>query len=170
MLDVFNTTLLEELGYKFKKTQDFSDPLDPRYRPRPSAASDYEESSIRSTLSALGNLGAYKHAAQVAAAESKFYATAGYPTESGSPGTATGSPAPASGNPTGSAAPVSGAPTGNAAPVSGSPSDSAVAAPATSTPAQESGTLTGYPHRSHTGSQHSRPSESAPANTKRWEA
>jgi hypothetical protein len=168
MLDVFNTTLLEELGYKFKKTQDFSDPLDPRYRPRPSAASDYEESSIRSTLSALGNLGAYKHAAQVANAESKFYATAGYPTESGSPGTATESPAPASGSPTESAAPESGVPTESAAPPSGSLTESAAPVPATSTPVQESGRPN--PHQSYTGSHHGRPTGPPSAKTKRWEA
>lgn len=139
MLDAFNATLLEELGYKFEKTQDFSNPLDPRYRPQPSSASDYEESSIRSTLSALGNLGAYKNAAEIAKAESDFYATAGYPTESDSPATATEAPATVSG-----------------APTSGAYSESATPGPPTK-----------LPHQSYTGLYHGRPSSPPAVNTKK---
>lgn len=76
------TTTLEALGYESSGTQGFSDPLDPRYRRRPFAASNYEEQSIRSTLSALGNSGANKQATALAKAENDFYATTGYPTES----------------------------------------------------------------------------------------
>lgn len=117
MMDVFNVTLLEELGYK--ETQDFWDPMDPRFAPRASKASDYEESSVRSTLRALGSLGAYKNAAAVAQAESEYYATAGYPTESGSPAPATGSPAPASAQPTVTGSQHGGRPTGRPPPGNG---------------------------------------------------
>ena len=162
MMDVFNTTILEELGYKFADTQDFSDPLDPRYLPRPSAASDYEEQSILSTLDALGNLGAYKNAASLANAESAYYATAGYPTESGSsPAPATSTSAHASGRPTGSASP---------APASGEPTGSAPPAPATSSPAARSGSPSSHVDPSGTAPPHGHHSGGPPDNGRRWVA
>ena len=123
MLDAFNVTALDALGYKFGDTQLFADPLDPRFAPRPSKASDYEESAIRATVSALGKLGAYKYGPAVASAEAAYYSTAGYPTtegESQAPATgsetatATKSPTPASGSPTAtSETPASVSPTGH---------------------------------------------------------
>ena len=168
MMDVFNVTLLDELGYKFKDTQEFWDPMDPRFRPRPSAASDYEESSIRSTLSALGNLNAYKHAAKVAAAESEFYATAGYPTESGGPAPPTSSPLAASGQPTGSEGPAPA--TSSPVAISGNPKGSEYPASATSTPVKASGTPSGYGGPTFTGSHEGRPSGGPPGKERRWAA
>lgn len=173
MLDAFNSTLLEELGYKFEATQDFTDPLDPRFRPRPSAASDYEEQSILSTLDALGNLGAYKHAAKVANAESAFYATAGYPTESGSnPAPATSAPAPVSGRPTGSAhpAPASSHSVGSAPPAPPASSHPAESAPPASSPAPHSGSPTSFAHPSYTEPHHGHHSGPPADKGKRWMA
>ena len=84
MMDVFNVTLLEELGYKYQDTQEFQNPLDPRFQAQASSAAAYGPAAIQSTLSYLGHLDAYKPGAKVATAEASYYATAGFPSvESG---------------------------------------------------------------------------------------
>ena len=84
MMDVFNSTLLEALGYKFSSTWDFTDPRDPRYTARQISAEAFEPEGIRSKVSSLANLGAYASASALFAAERSYFATAtdsaSYPT------------------------------------------------------------------------------------------
>ena len=101
MMAAMNVTALPELGYDLKSTQDFVEPTDPRFKPRDYSDELYEDSAIHSTLSYLGNLGAYKSAGAVQAAESKYYAKNGYPEETGGE---SGGPAPTA---SGSAKPAS---------------------------------------------------------------
>lgn len=82
MMDAFNVTLLEELGYEFSSTYDFQDPEDPRYAAQDYSAAAFEPTAIKSKITSLGNLNAYKPAPALAPAEAAYYATAGYPTVS----------------------------------------------------------------------------------------
>ena len=79
-MDVFDTTKLEELGYA--DAMKFANPLDARYTPRASNAAAFGMDAIQSTVSELGNLGAYAKATPLLSAESAYYANHGQPTMS----------------------------------------------------------------------------------------
>ena len=78
MMDVFNATILEELGYQFNSTYGYTDPKDPRYTARPISPAAFEPAAIQSKISSLGALGVYASASALFAAERSYYATATY--------------------------------------------------------------------------------------------
>jgi len=82
MMAAFNVTLLNELGYEFNSTTGYSDPLTPQFVSQDYSDDAYSESSIMSMMQAFGNLDAYAPASSVIAAQSSYYATAGYNGES----------------------------------------------------------------------------------------
>nr|OQO22870.1 hypothetical protein B0A51_08596 [Rachicladosporium sp. CCFEE 5018] len=87
MMDVFNVTLLTEMGYDYNSTTSYADPEDTRF-----IATDYNEDafsdeSVASAVNALANLNAYAPVNSIIAAQEAHYATAGYNGES-----ATGAP------------------------------------------------------------------------------
>lgn len=88
MMAAFNVTLLNELGYEFNSTTGYSDPLAAKFVAQDYNDEAYTESAIISMINAFGNLNAYAPASSLQAAESSYYATAGYNGES-----ATGAPA-----------------------------------------------------------------------------
>ncbi|CAK4030650.1 hypothetical protein AC579_6322 [Lecanosticta acicola] len=78
MMAAFNTTRLAALGYTFDSTEQFSDPLDPRFAPKAYNAADYSDAAKHSAVSSLVALSAYAPASSLMAAEAAYYATAGY--------------------------------------------------------------------------------------------
>ncbi len=88
MMDVFNVTHLQELGYKVDATADLDDPTDSRFAAKDYSAGAYEPAAIKSVISSLGNLNAYAPASSLFAAEAAYYSTAGYPTPSATANTA----------------------------------------------------------------------------------
>lgn len=82
MMAAFNVSLLDELGYEFNSTTGYSDPLTPQFVSQDYSDDAYSESSIMSMIHAFGNLNAYAPASSVIAAQSSYYATAGYNGES----------------------------------------------------------------------------------------
>ena len=74
MMDAFNVTLLEELGYRFNSTYDFTDPEDPRYAARDYSAAAYRPAAIQSAISSLGSLNAYAPIASIASAKRRAHA------------------------------------------------------------------------------------------------
>lgn len=87
-MDAFNVTALEELGY-FALDQDLANPVDPRWAAQEySEALDTPEAQTSAVLS-FAALGAYTQVSQIEAAQSSYYATAGYNGEPSSTGAAT---------------------------------------------------------------------------------
>lgn len=73
MMAAFNVTALPELGYD--NVEDLSNPTDSRFSAQWWSADAYEESSIQSTLSYLGGLGAYNEQTALEGALSAYYST-----------------------------------------------------------------------------------------------
>jgi len=76
MLDVFNVTRLEALGYQFNNTYGFFDPMDPRFAPQPYSDAAYQPAAIRSVISSLASLDPYGQGAALSTAEQAYWATA----------------------------------------------------------------------------------------------
>lgn len=77
MLDAFNVTKLEALGYKFNSTQVFGIPDDAKFAAKPYNAQDFTSAAEESTVVSLANLNAYAPYKDLVAAESQYYQTAG---------------------------------------------------------------------------------------------
>ena len=80
MMDVFNTTVIKELGYDLQDTLAFDDPMDPRYAAKdynPSIAND-EDYITNKLLPSFVNSAAYRKLDEVIAAENKFYGRTTY--------------------------------------------------------------------------------------------
>lgn len=89
MMDAFNVTLLEALGYDFKNTIGFSNPTDTRFAPQDYSAQAFESAAVTSAVMSLASLNPYGGATSIMAAQSAYYATAGYPTASADASTPT---------------------------------------------------------------------------------
>lgn len=77
MLDAFNVTKLEALGYQFNSTQVFGDPVDAKFAAKPYNAADFSSDAETSAVVSLANLNAYAPYTQLVAAQSEYYKTAG---------------------------------------------------------------------------------------------
>ena len=88
MMDVFNATRLQELGYKDTSIFSLGDPTDPRFAARDYSAAAYEPAAIKSMIHSLGSMNAYAQASSLFAAEAAYYSTAEYPTPSATVNTA----------------------------------------------------------------------------------
>ena len=73
MMAAMNITALEGLGYD--TVQGLSDPTDSRFVAQDWSEEAYADSSIQSTLSYLGGLGAYNQVAQITSAIEVYYST-----------------------------------------------------------------------------------------------
>ena len=70
MMDVFNATALENLGYDLQEVLEYDDPMDERYRPRDVSQKDGSEDYIVNQLMpSLVNSGSYRKLNQLLAAE-----------------------------------------------------------------------------------------------------
>nr|POE86934.1 bilirubin oxidase [Quercus suber] len=78
MLAAFNVTALNNLGYDFSSTQQFADPLDPRFSAQVYDASKFTPDAIKKAVDSLAALNAYQPAVALMSAEADYYATAGY--------------------------------------------------------------------------------------------
>jgi hypothetical protein len=74
MMAAFNTTLLEELGYDFNSTQDFSDPMDPRFVAKEYTDSVSNDEARHESVKMFGSLNAYSQAGELQEAEEAYYA------------------------------------------------------------------------------------------------
>jgi len=78
MIDVFNVTKLEELGYTYDSTQAFSVPNDEKFAAVPYKAADFALAAEKSALVYFASLNAYQPASALLAAEANIYKTKGY--------------------------------------------------------------------------------------------
>lgn len=86
MMDVFNTTAIEDLGYDLDDVLQFDDPQDPRYDAQDYDAEKYGQEYITQTLLPdLVGSSAYRKLSEVQSAESAYYTTHPYG-ESATPG------------------------------------------------------------------------------------
>ena len=109
MMATMNITLLEELGYKFDDSIGYDDPMDTRFAAQDYSDAAFAPSAVSSAVMSLASMNPYQAASSMMAAESAYYATAGFNGEGAI--TAAATPAPTTGGP--------GAPTGR--PTSGTP-------------------------------------------------
>ncbi|OQO12633.1 hypothetical protein B0A48_02095 [Cryoendolithus antarcticus] len=87
MMDVFNVTLLEEMGYDYNSTTSYADPEDTRFIATDYNDDAFSDDAVASAVNALANLNAYAPVNSLIAAQEAHYASAGYNGES-----ATGAP------------------------------------------------------------------------------
>jgi FtsP/CotA-like multicopper oxidase with cupredoxin domain len=73
MMAAFNTTLLAELGYEFNSSQDFSDPMDPRFVAKQYEASMSSDDARHGVVRMLGALKAYSQVEDLQHAEAAHY-------------------------------------------------------------------------------------------------
>lgn len=86
MMDVFNVTAIEDLGYNLGDVLEYDDPQDPRYDPQDYDAQKYGQDYITQTLLPdLVGSDAYRKLSEVQSAESAYYTTQPYG-ESATPG------------------------------------------------------------------------------------
>ncbi|KAH9825623.1 Multicopper oxidase [Teratosphaeria destructans] len=78
MLDAFNVTILNALGYDFNSSLVYSDPMDTRFHPQEYSESLYEPAAISSAIASLGSMNPYGAATALSSAENAYYTTAGY--------------------------------------------------------------------------------------------
>jgi bilirubin oxidase len=78
MMDAFNTTLVESLGYDFNSTFAFSDPMAEQFTAQDYSDEAYQPSALTSAVLSLASLAPYPLASSLMAAENSYYATAGY--------------------------------------------------------------------------------------------
>ena len=78
MMDVFNVTKLEALGYEFDATTKFSDPNDSKFVAQDFTEDAFAPEVVRSAALSLASLGAYADPTSIIAAHESYYATAGY--------------------------------------------------------------------------------------------
>jgi FtsP/CotA-like multicopper oxidase with cupredoxin domain len=76
MIDVFNVTKLEALGYGFNSTQVYANPMDAEFAPLAYNAQDFSLDAEINAVSSLAALNAYSPASSLMAAESSYWATA----------------------------------------------------------------------------------------------
>jgi len=76
MIDVFNVTKLEALGYAFNSTQVYANPMDAKFAALPYKKQDYSLDAEMSAVSSLASLNAYAPATSLMAAQSAYWATA----------------------------------------------------------------------------------------------
>lgn len=81
MLDVFNVTLLESLGYQYPNSTTYGNPEDPRFAPKASSAADFAPAAVTAAVQSLAAMKPYASASQILAAENAYWATAATPTE-----------------------------------------------------------------------------------------
>lgn len=88
MLDVFNVTLLQQLGYEYPNATTYSNPEDPRFAPKAYNAADFQPAAVSSAVLSLASLQPYADATPLISAESAYWATA-TPTTTSQSSTAT---------------------------------------------------------------------------------
>jgi hypothetical protein len=76
MIDVFNVTKLEALGYSFNSTQVYANPMDAEFAALPFKDQDFSFEAEDAAVSSLAALSAYAPASSLMAAESSYWATA----------------------------------------------------------------------------------------------
>jgi len=76
MIDVFNVTKLEALGYSFNSTQVYANPTDAKFAALAYKDQDFSMDAEISAVSSLAALSAYSPASSLMGAESSYWATA----------------------------------------------------------------------------------------------
>ncbi|QIW97104.1 hypothetical protein AMS68_002622 [Peltaster fructicola] len=76
MLDAFNVTLLENLGYEYPNSTTYGNPEDARFAPKQSVAADFQPAAVTAAVQSLAQMRPYASASEIMDAENAFWATA----------------------------------------------------------------------------------------------